>query len=338
MTVRKHLHELRGRLLLVAAVFITASTVAYMYRDSVIDVLLAPLHGQRLSYLTVGGGFSFIFMLTIWCGLAATLPFLFLSVYKFISPAIPERAQGKAVFVIAMSFILLMCGAAFGYFLAIPGAIQFLLTYADEYVQAMLTADSYLSFVLAYTIGLGILFQLPLLLLIINWITPLHPKKLFLFERYVIVLSFIAAAIITPTPDAVNQTIIALPIIGMYQLGVLMVIWVNWRSKHAKREMEISKVLPQEGHTVGKTTTMDNVSSMQKRLSMEPVRRPAPVTGVVEQTTSAQYSKNITQPSQLPRGRSSLVTPVAGRPSPASRLVASGRTIDGLSVRRSSPS
>ena len=243
MTVRRHLSELRGRLLFVSAVFFVGAMAAYLFRDSVIRLLLAPLDGQRLSYLTVGGGFSFVFNLVAWCGVVLALPFLFYSMYKFVSPAVPSIAQGRSLLVLGMSFLLLVSGALYGYLLAIPSAIGFLLSYADQYVDSMLTADAYLGFILAYTVGLGVLFQLPLMMLLVSWLRPLSIRGLLSFERYVIVLSFVAAAIITPTPDVANQAMIALPVIGMYQLGVFMVMGANRRvrtgvdSRHSETAM-----------------------------------------------------------------------------------------------------
>lgn len=231
MSVHAHIKELRGRLFQIALVFILFSFLAYYFRDFILGILLAPLHGEKLSYLTVGGGFAFIFKTTMWVGIALTLPFIVYSLYKFVAPALPKRAQKKAAVIILVSFFLLVSGVSFGYFYAIPGAIRFLLTFADSYVNAMLTADSYLSFVLAYTIGLGLLFQIPLLMLLIHWVYPQKPLKLLKFEKYVVVVAFVIAAFITPTPDALNQTVIAMPIVIMYQAGVVAVWWSLRREK-----------------------------------------------------------------------------------------------------------
>lgn len=237
MSLHAHIKELRTRLFVVAFIFIVASMLAYVFRDVVIAILLAPLDGQQLSYLTLGGGFNFIFNVIMWSGVAVSVPFFIYAMYGFIAPALPERAQKKSLTVLVSSFFLLCCGATFGYVYAIPGAIRFLLTFAGAYVNPMLTADAYLSFVLVYTIGLGVLFQIPLIMIIINWITPLGPKKLFSIERYVIVGAFIIAAFITPTPDAINQSIIAAPIIIMYQIGFIGVL-ISRRSRRLEAVSE----------------------------------------------------------------------------------------------------
>lgn len=236
MSIHAHIKELRTRLFVVALVFIVASMVAYIYRDLVIGVLLNPLEGEKLSYLTPGGGFSFIFKVVMWGGIAVALPFAIYVIYSFISPILPQKAQRKSISILVASFLLLICGAAFGYIYAIPGAMRFLLTFADGYINAMLTADAYLNFVLVYTVGLGVLFQIPLLMVITNWIIPLKPKKLLSMERYVVVAAFILAALITPTPDAMNQCIIAAPIIVMYQIGFFAVVLSGRKERRMVRK------------------------------------------------------------------------------------------------------
>ena len=236
MTLQAHLKELRRRLFVVAVVFTVAASAAYMVRDTLLSALLAPLGGQKLAYLNPGGGFSFVFAVTMWTGLALTMPVIVSSLYGFIAPALPARARSRGGLIFTGSVILFAAGAAFGYLYAIPAALRFLVGFGDGYVQAMLTADAYLNFVLLYTVGLGLLFQLPIIMMVIHWITPLKPKKLLAFERYVVAGAFVAAAFMTPTPDVVNQAIVAAPFIGMYQVGLVGVSVSQWRrAKRARR-------------------------------------------------------------------------------------------------------
>ena len=224
VSIKRHLKELQWRLMLVAGFFITGAVVAYQYRDPLINLLMAPLHGQKLVYLTPGGGFSFILMVTVYAGVAVAFPILIQQLYAFLRPVLPTNVQNKSTIIIISSFILMVAGILFGYMVAVPNALVFLYSFADSYVDASLTAESYLSFVVAYTIGIGLTFQVPLLLLLINAIKPLTPGGLMKSERWVILGAFVAAAIITPTVDPVNQAIIAGPIIIVYQIGVVAVL------------------------------------------------------------------------------------------------------------------
>ena len=235
-----HVRELRTRLFIVAAAFLAGSIVSYMYLDQVIHVLLAPLDGRKLIYLNPAGGFSFIFLVSIYAGIALAVPLLIQQLYGFVKPVLPANMRRYSWRILLASFVLLISGIAFGYFFAIPGALKFLYEFAGDYIQASLTADSYLNFVIAYTIGIGLVFQLPLFLLLVHWIKPFTPKGLLSSERWVIVLSFVAAAIITPTPDPLNQTIIALPIIIVYQLGVVAIL-IAIRKARKQQEATLPK-------------------------------------------------------------------------------------------------
>ena len=317
MTVRSHLLELRNRLFLVVGIFIIASGLAYWAYPTIFDILTAPLEGQKLSYLTVGGGLTFTFMVMIGCGLIVAMPFLLVSLYTFVSPALPNKAQSRAPFLLISSMFLTVAGALFGYFVAIPGAIDFLTDFAGENLTSVLTTDSYLNFILAYTVGLGLLFQLPLVLLMINWIKPLGPKKMLSFERFVAVGSFVAAAIITPTPDPVNQTIIALPVIAMYQIGFFAVLWVNWRERARLHKRAVKEVPTPEARTVDREPSVNFVTQRSPR--------PTPTRMVQADRRSASLSAT------KPRRSIDGVLMVPPRPSPRSGSM-SRRPSDGPST------
>jgi sec-independent protein translocase protein TatC len=244
-TAGQHLKELRTRGLIVAIFFIIGACLAYYFQAPVIDAVLAPLEGQKLVYLNPAGGFSFIFMISIYAGVAFAFPVLIAQLYSFIRPALPEHAQKKSSSLIIGSFLLLFAGMAFGYFVAVPNALVFLYAFADEFINASLTADSYLSFVIAYTIGIGIVFQTPLVLLLINTIKPFTPGGLMQSEKWVIVISFVVAAIITPTPDPINQTIIALPIVVVYQIGVVIIMMSIFKKHRAAKKLRRKELIAQ---------------------------------------------------------------------------------------------
>lgn len=241
----QHLKELRMRGLIVAIFFILGACLAYNFQGPVINAVLAPLHGEKLVYLNPAGGFSFIFMISIYAGLALALPVLIQQLYLFIRPALPAHAQKKSWTLILGGFMLLLAGVAFGYFVAVPNALIFLYGFADQFIDASLTAESYLNFVIAYTLGIGMVFQIPLLLLLVNTIKPLTPTGLMKSERWVILGSFIVAAFITPTPDPINQTLIAGPVIVVYQIGVFIILGSIYKKRRAEKRLAKQQLLAQ---------------------------------------------------------------------------------------------
>lgn len=224
-TFMDHLRELRGRFFWVALFFMAISGATYPFFNQIVGLLLKPLGHQELYYLTPAGGISFIIKICMYVGFIGTLPLIIYHLYKFISPIMDSRNSHRAVRYTFLSTALAIIGVVFAYTVSLPAAVHFLTNFGITGVNAMLTADSYLSFITAYLLSGAILFQMPLIIIIIDSIKPLSPKKLFGFERYLIVIAFVVAALLSPTPDVVNQTILAAPIIIMYQLGIALVWW-----------------------------------------------------------------------------------------------------------------
>lgn len=245
-TFSEHIRELRRRVMWVAAIFVLASSLAYYFQDPLMHAILAPLGHQKLIYLSPGGGFGFIFQVTMLAGAVVTAPVLIYQIYRFVTPALPKYARRHTFKILLSSILLLLAGIAFGYFVAVPAALNFLTNFADAYVKASLTTDSYLNFIISYLIGLGLLFQLPLLLIFWHWIKPFTPSGLLKGERFIILFAFVAAAVITPTPDIFNQSMVAVPIIGIYQLGVIAVLIMIRR----KKKRQVREVVQLEPETV----------------------------------------------------------------------------------------
>lgn len=198
---------------------------------------MSPLHGQKLIYLTPGGGFSFIFTLALYFGVLLTIPIAVYHLYRFLQPLLKEPSRKLILSVMVISSLLAVGGAAFGYFVTVPAALSFLATFAGDAVIPSLTADSYLNFVVAYVLGLAILFQLPLLLFLFDHIRPFPPGSLLSTQRFVIIGAVVVAAIITPTPDAFNMAIVAVPIVAIYQLGAIAV-FIRHRIQRTRRTVQ----------------------------------------------------------------------------------------------------
>jgi len=263
-----------------------ASGLAYNYNDFFVRLIMQPLGNEKLIYLTPGGGFNFIFQISLYVGLLVAAPVLIYQLYGFIKPALPSRARRSAVKVVGAAFLLMLCGVSFGYFVAIPSALKFLSTFAGANIVPNLTADSYLGFFLAYIAGLGILFELPLLLLFFHWIHPMTPKGLLKTERFVVLFAFIISALITPTPDAFNQSMIAVPLILIYQGGVFAV-WIAIRREHKKERLyDVQATQP----AVSNVSTLNVLKPLVVPVPVEPQREPPISTKLTPKPPSVRKS------------------------------------------------
>lgn len=315
LTFLEHVYEVRRRVFWIVATLIVASAIGFQFKDLLVDVIMAPLNGEKLVYLTPGGGFSFIFTLCIYFGVLISIPVILYHAYRFLQPLLKGASRRFMVILIMLSSVLAIAGASFGYFIAIPAAINFLTTFAGDAVTPNLTADSYLGFVVAYMLGLAALFQLPLLLFMFDHIRRIPPGKLLSTQRYVIIGAVVAAAIITPTPDVVNQMIVAGPIIAVYQLGAIAVFVrrkIRSRTKQTPVNATIDTVPVPVPVTEQIPDTEEPVEETFARVREVVIRpsssKPRSIDGFISpRAMSVQVSKNpderINTSRELPRSR-----------------------------------
>lgn len=275
-----HLRELQGRLFSTVFVFILVAGVAYPFFDRIAALIMAPLkEGQELVYLTPGGAFSFIIKVCLYVGLMGTLPIIIFHVYRFIMPAVKRIHIRAALQYTLTSMVLAAAGAAFAYYVSLPASLYFLTNFDLNHINPMLTIDSYFSFVMTYLLAGAALFQLPLLMLIVNSVTPLTPKKLMNYQRHMIVGSFVLAAVISPTPDALNQALLASPMVIMYQIGIV-IIWLRNRKacaalKRSSPESAAALIPPKlsPGHSLTPSNTPGLIAEPADRHAPKTVRQ-----------------------------------------------------------------
>lgn len=318
-TFLEHIRELRGRLFWIAGFIILAASAAFPFNKQIMDVITAPLDGEQLYYLTPIGGFSFLIKVCTYVGILAGIPIIMYHVYRFLEPLMRRGLKKSVLFYVLASSFLAIGGMTFAYFISLPAALHFLTNINIGQVEAMLTVDSYLSFVMTYLLGAALLFQIPLILLIINGISPLPPKQLMGAQRYVVLGAFIIAAIISPTPDVVNQSFLAAPIVVMYQVGIGSV-WVQQR-----RRGKVRKIMEAP------------VAALEPPPEPQQEVRAAPVTAVKVQAPYRQPARSL---DGFGPGRRQPQLAVQPRPAavsvrPARRYPAvPARSVDGISIRR----
>ena len=283
-TFLDHLNELKSRLFWVAMAFIVAAGAAYPFYQQIIHAIVAPLGDQKLYYTTPAGGLSLIIKVCMFAGLIGMLPVLIYHLYRFVSPIMQKKSARSLVIYTFSSVILAALGIAFAYFVSLPASLYFLTGIEVAEVNPLLTLDAYLSFTSAYIIAGALLFQLPLVMLIINSVSRLTPKKLMSYQRYLIVGAFIVAAIITPTPDAVNQTLLAAPIVIMYQIGIV-IIWLKNRRSRPK--------LDSRQQTSSQLISSDKKPQLRKQLT-KPVLSTKTMSPSLRQPSLSQSLKNPT--------------------------------------------
>lgn len=273
----EHVYELRRRLFYVIVSVTIFSCAAYAIEHSIVDALLRPAKHQEFIYTTPGGGLDFLFRLCLYVGLACSIPVIVYQLLRYLEPLLRLNTRRAVVMGSIASGILAAIGMVFGYFVGLPAAMHFLMhQFITPQIQPLLTIQSYMSFVLVYMLGSALLLQVPLILLIINRIKPLQPKKLLSlqYERWVIVIGFVGGALMNPNPNLMAQLIVIVPIIIAYQVGVLLVWFTNRRRQMPQH---VSKLLEKDAE-VQKTRqqTATRARSVEPVFAHIPVR-PAPL-------------------------------------------------------------
>lgn len=152
---------------------------------------------------------------------------LIYQVFAYFGPLIKTRSKRMFLVYVGASLILALGGIVFAYMVSLPAALHFLMNFgASSDIKSLITANEYFNFVLTYIAGFAVMFQIPLIVLLIDTIKPVSPGGLLKASRYVILASFIVAAVLTPTPDPVNQVLMAGPVIALYFMSIC-VVWVR---------------------------------------------------------------------------------------------------------------
>jgi sec-independent protein translocase protein TatC len=236
----EHLYELRKRLFYVVLSIGAWSAAAYFVQQHIVRALLRPADSQQFIYTSVGGGIDFLFRICLYTGIVFSIPVVMFQVLKYLEPLIKKDAMRFMFWGSAISGVLAIAGMAFGYFIGLPSALHFLLhQFTSNQIQPLLTIQSYMSFVTLYMLASALLFQGPLLLVLINRIKPLKPSKLLGLERWVILIAFILGGIINPSPRWQDQVLLAGPMIIAYQIGVILVWLTNRRGRKPAHIMSL---------------------------------------------------------------------------------------------------
>ena len=229
----EHLYELRTRLIYIVGSILIFSSLAYLVQQHIVNFLLKPSNHQQFIYTSPGGGINFLFSVCIYVGIAASTPIIVYQILAFLKPLIEDHVVRSIVRYSFVSAILALIGFVFGYYIGLPAALHFLShQFTTQQIHPLFTIQEYLSFLTIYLLGSMMLFQLPVILLFIDRIKPLPPRRLFKFERYVIVAAFIISMIMAPTANIFDQLIIAGPIIIMYNFTILLLWFMHKKNSN----------------------------------------------------------------------------------------------------------
>ena len=227
MSLTEHLVELRKRLTNSLIALGIGFGVCYYYKDLIFDIVTRPLTQvlPKNSYLVYTGlteAFFTYMKVAFFASLIITSPFILYQIWKFIVPGLlPKERKYVVPFVISSSF-LFITGVLFGYFVALPPAFEFFVSFNNKYLQAMLSFKDYLSLFVTFLLGFGVSFELPIFIFFLTKLGIVNAKMLSKQRRYAILLIFVVAAVLTPSPDALSQILMAIPLMFLYEVSIFV--------------------------------------------------------------------------------------------------------------------
>lgn len=245
MTLVEHLTELRTRLLRAVLALVVGTVVGYVVSLQVIDVLVQPYcEIPNLRFATEDGGcallglgalepFNVRLKVSLVVGLFLGGPVIFFQVWRFITPGLTPRERRYTLPFVIGSQVMFAFGLVFAYFV-IPQGLEILLGMGGDVIDPALSAQQYLSFYLATSLAFGIIFELPLVLILLAMVGLVSSAQLRQFRRYALVLNVVVAAIVTPSTDAVTLLFMAGPMALFYEVSIVAA-WFIERGRRKRR-------------------------------------------------------------------------------------------------------
>ena len=236
MSLVGHLKEIRNRIGLVVVALLVAFVACFAFIKPLATILLemGQDYGFQYVYLSPSELITAYFKLSLILAIVIVSPLLLSQIWGFLAPALTKREKKAIGPALAGGLVFFFIGAAFSYLIAIPFMIQFLINYSQsEMISSAISVASYLDFMVGMMLTFGLVFEMPMLAFVLSNLGILTPEILRKLRSYAVVLVFIIAAVITP-PDVVSQFMIAVPMLGLYELSILISAVICRR--RAKRE------------------------------------------------------------------------------------------------------
>src|ERR671917_846010 len=240
MTLIEHLGEFRSRIIKVGVAFFVAAVVAWFFRVRFLGWLLAPAGDALSGKLSVTSVTEQLFTdmkLALYVGFLLTIPVLLYQAWAFVAPAVGGLGRAFTYTIITLASALFLAGVAFGYFIVLPIGTQFLLNWAPDRYNTIITSQFYLQFTTRFLLAFGIVFELPAATYVAAKLELVDAPLLKRYRRHAIVLNFILAAALTPGQDPYSMVLMAAPMVVMYELSIIIARYVNPVSEVTVREL-----------------------------------------------------------------------------------------------------
>jgi len=220
LTFIGHLGELRHRLLKCVIALAITTVISFIFAEDIFQILISPAGDINLIFIEMTEMIGTYMKVSLASGIVLAMPYLVYQLIMFVSPALTRREKKYIYLILPWITLMFAAGIAFGYFILIPPATKFLLTFGSGIATPQIKIGNYISIVARLLVATGAVFETPVIITFLAKLGIVKPKMLSSKRRHAIVIAFILAAIITPTFDPVNQSLVAIPLIVLYEMSI----------------------------------------------------------------------------------------------------------------------
>ena len=220
LTVTGHLQELRSRLIKSVIALGVGIGISFPLVPYILNILKSRAPDTELVFINVTEMLGTYMKVAFYCGIALSLPFVIYQLVMFLSPALKGREKRYLYLSMPLVVLLFAAGVSLAYFVFLPPALHFLLYFGSDIARPMITISNYVSVLVRLLVAVGLIFEIPLVITLLAKIGVVSPQKLAKGRKWAVLAAFILGAVITPTVDPINQTLIAAPIVVLYELSI----------------------------------------------------------------------------------------------------------------------
>ena len=216
----EHIEELRQRIFHIAWIILLLMSFSFFEVKSLVQILELPISNVKFFQLSPGEYFVSTVKIAFYTGLLFSTPFLLSQIILFLLPGLTKTEIKIILPLLLISLVLFSLGLSFSYFILIPAALNFFLTYSDEVIEPLWSFDQYFEFILVLFYGTGLAFQIPIIQIVLGFLNIVSAKQMLEAWRYVILISTIIGAVLTPSTDPLTQLLLSSAILLLYFSGV----------------------------------------------------------------------------------------------------------------------
>ena len=222
----EHIEELRQRIFLVFGLIVLLTFFAFIEVKSLVKILELPINNVKFFQISPGEYFISTIKISFYTGLLFSSPFVIGQLILFLLPGLTKKETKIILPLLLSSLILFGLGLAFSYYTLVPAALNFFLNYSEEVIEPFWSFDQYFEFILVLFYSTGLAFQIPILQILLGLLNIVSPQQMLGAWRYVILVSTVLGAILTPSTDPLTQLLLSLAILLLYftGLGILFLI------------------------------------------------------------------------------------------------------------------